>query len=363
MCMGISFVSAINDLMSQALDTVFPGVQLLVFRGRKVLYEACMGREGTGNNAAITPATAFDLASLTKPLCTAGLIALLMARGLLNLDMEVSQVITITRGTPIGGIGLRSLLNHSSGLAPWQPWGRDLLRKYSIAVAGTNQARTHIFNELFGQTLPSPPVYSDLGFILLGAMVEKILNTTLDQAFHMGIAKKIDTGLFFVPVSRGRPVHFIARPMAATRHTNLRGLIHGTVDDDNAFVLGGVAGHAGLFGSARDVYALLSAWLDSFNGKGFLPQGLVHEFWSYENMAGSFVLGFDTPAPNASSAGTALPKGLVGHLGFTGTSFWLDPKTGLGVILLTNRVNPDPENTLIRQFRPLLHDLIWQTFG
>jgi len=346
----------INNLMSDATGRVFPGAQILIFKGREILYEGCWGTE-------IRPGTAFDLASLTKPLCTVSLVAMLIDRGLLTLTTRVGDILPAARGLPVGTIELNALLNHSSGLQAWHPWGEDLIRAHSIAIAGTKEAQHLVFHELLAQTLDSPPVYSDLGFILLGAMLEELFHDSLDRIFDLEIAKKLNTGLFFVPVLRGLPLNPVNRPIAPARRSSLRGLIRGVVDDDNAFVLGGCAGHAGLFGNARDIHRVLSAWLDSFNGHGFISQSLTRVFWSYENRAGSFVYGFDTPTSGASSAGTRYPQGLVGHLGFTGTSFWLHPETGLGVILLTNRVHPDAENIEIRSFRPILHDLVWKNFG
>ncbi len=359
-------VSEINAMMNQAVGRVFPGAQLLVFLSHRVLYEGCWGRQGrAANMPRITPDTAFDLASLTKPMATAALAMILVDQGVWGLEQTLGDIMPETRQSPVGEARIRALLNHSSGLPAWRPWGQELLGRHSVDIAGTGYARSYIIKRLYSQTLDTPPVYSDLGYMLLGLAIERVTNTSLDRAFYREIAVPLHADLSFVRVTAGQPDKPLPMPVAAARETSLRGMIHGVVDDDNAFVLGGVAGHAGLFGSARQVHRLLAAWLDAFlrDTKPF-PGRTVREFWSGAHRAGTFVLGFDTPTPGGSSAGRNYPSGLVGHLGFTGTSFWLHPQSGLGVILLTNRVNQDPkDNTGIRSFRPLLHDLVWQTFG
>jgi CubicO group peptidase (beta-lactamase class C family) len=134
----------------------------------------------------------------------------------------------------------------------------------------------------------------------------------------------------------------------------------GEVHDDNAYAMGGVAGHAGLFGSALGVAQLAQEWLEAFLGhhKVFNPE-LVRRFWQRSSVPGSTrVVGFDTPSPVSSQAGSRMGKRTIGHTGFTGTSLWIDPDRELTVILLTNRVHPNRANEAIRAFRPRLHDAV-----
>jgi len=213
--------------------------------------------------------------------------------------------------------------------------------------------------------------YSDLGFILLGWLVEAITGQCLDSAFDRLVASRIGLkSTFFVPVARGiaqsPPIdmdQIAATEFCPTRRRILLGEVH----DDNAWVLGGVAGHAGLFSTAGDVQAICEAWLDAWSGSSGapLPGKVVREMWDRDATPGDStrMLGFDTPTPGASSAGSKAPASLVGHLGFTGTSLWIEPASRVTVVLLTNRVHPDRSNESIRDFRPLIHDAVWDALA
>jgi len=138
-------------------------------------------------------------------------------------------------------------------------------------------------------------------------------------------------------------------------------ILCGEVHDDNAYAMGGVAGHAGLFSSARDLHTLLVRMNRCLHGKdGFLPQSLVREFLTKDESAAhsNFALGWDTPSPDASASGSLFSSRSVGHLGFTGCSIWWDLEKDCHVILLTNRVHPSRKNEKIRDFRPRIHDQI-----
>jgi CubicO group peptidase (beta-lactamase class C family) len=143
-------------------------------------------------------------------------------------------------------------------------------------------------------------------------------------------------------------------------------ILCGEVHDDNAWAMGGVAGHAGLFSTARDVHAFATEMIDCYHGRGGLvSQDTVRKFWTLDNSieGSSWALGWDTPSPEHSSSGRYFSRNSVGHLGFTGCSLWIDPDRELDVVLLSNRVHPNPENNLIREFRPLIHDLVMETLG
>ena len=151
------------------------------------------------------------------------------------------------------------------------------------------------------------------------------------------------------------------RAFAATERCPWRGrTLIGEVHDDNTYAMGGVSGQAGLFGTIQDVAALAEVWLGSFlHSGGFFESGLVHQFWQRSDVPGSTrALGFDTPSPHASQAGGGFGPRTVGHLGFTGTSLWIDPDRELIVALLTNRVHPTRQNEAIKQFRPALHERV-----
>jgi CubicO group peptidase (beta-lactamase class C family) len=151
------------------------------------------------------------------------------------------------------------------------------------------------------------------------------------------------------------------RAFAATEHCPWRGrTLIGEVHDDNTYAMGGVSGQAGLFGTVQDVAAMADVWLSCFlRDGGFFESGLVQEFWRKSALPDSTrALGFDTPSPHASQAGGRFGPRTVGHLGFTGTSLWIDPDRELIVVLLTNRVHPTRRNETIKQFRPALHERV-----
>ncbi|MGA9536200.1 MAG: serine hydrolase domain-containing protein [Desulfobacterales bacterium] len=351
----------LHNLMQQAAAAgVFPGGVLLVSRqGVIVDLFAC----GVGNRITQRPVTAetvFDLASLTKPLATTLAVMLLVADGRLSLGQPLASLLGVFKGTDKAAITVRQLLNHTSGLPDYRPYYTELvrvpheLRRQALLRA---IARTPLAHGI-GQA----ELYSDLGFMVLGEAVETISGKRLDRL--VGEAVYAPLGLN----DGGPPLCFIdhAAPtmlsdVAATEFCSWRQcLLEGVVHDENAFALGGIAGHAGLFGSARAVHTLIAALWKAFRGdspEGILPVEVVQNFLR-RGEKGERPLGFDTPSKTGSSSGRYFTSTTVGHLGFTGTSFWLDLQQAIGVILLTNRVHPHRTNERIKTFRPKLHDAV-----
>jgi CubicO group peptidase (beta-lactamase class C family) len=217
---------------------------------------------------------------------------------------------------------------------------------------------------LVKEPLAAPPGdtvrYSDLGFMVLNWVVETVSGSALDRFLAAEIYPCLGvTDLFFVRhFENCRRGVFAATEDCPWRHAVLEGRVH----DDNAYVVGGVDGHAGLFGTAEAVYRLLLELWRSFRGcggSGFFEARQLARFLT-RAPSGERTLGFDTPAPQNASCGQFFPFQTVGHLGFTGTSFWMDLDAGVIVVLLTNRVHPTRQNTAIKAFRPRLHDLVMQ---
>jgi CubicO group peptidase (beta-lactamase class C family) len=207
-------------------------------------------------------------------------------------------------------------------------------------------------------------LYSDLNFILIDGILAGVTGRPIDALFAERVAKPLGlTGLFFIdltdPARTARARQ--GRAFAATERCAWRGrTLVGEVHDDNAHAMGGVSGHAGLFGSLDDVAAVASAWLAAYGGRDdLLDPRLVRQFWQRSPLPGSGrTLGFDTPSAVGSQAGGGFGPRTVGHLGFTGTSVWIDPDRELIVVLLTNRVHPTRANEAIKRFRPLLHERV-----
>ena len=367
------FLPRARRLLHDGVGPVFPGAVLLVaVPGRPVAVEAAgacalPGLAGPANP--VRPDTVFDVASLTKPLATTAVLMTLVAEGRLSVTDTLGDRLPGLAGTDKGAIDLASLLAHSSGMPAWRPFGEDIVRALGEAAAGTEATRAEVARRVAAEALESPPgtseAYSDLGFMLLGRVVEAAAEARLDEAFASRIAGPLRLARsFFVPIEAGRaeacPVP--VEEVAATERCPTRGrVLRGEVHDDNAFVLGGVAPHAGLFSSAADVAREVSAMFDAWAGRrGVFDPGVVRAFCSARPLpGGTYVPGFDTPSTTGSSAGDRHPPRLVGHLGFTGTSFWLDLDSGTVVVLLTNRVHPTRANEAIKAFRPVIHDAVW----
>lgn len=311
----------------------------------------------------IDQATVFDLASLTKPLATTLAVLCLLRDQRVSLDSGLAVLLGQDVPADKGAITLRQLLCHQAGLPAH--------REFYQALQGQDResASANMLALVLAEPLACPPgsqtLYSDLGFMLLGWGVERLSGQRLDHFVRERIYDPLGLAdhLFFMPaderVCRGGKI------FASTENCPWRQrVLSGEVSDDNAWVLGGVAGQAGLFGNIGGVTTLVSHLLDQWQGReessayngadlrSFLrrPEGAA---------AGSFALGFDTPALKESSGGALISPASVGHLGFTGTSFWIDPERDAAVVLLSNRVHPSRDNERIKDFRPRFHDAVW----
>ncbi len=298
--------------------------------------------------------TVFDLASLTKVLATTMLAMAGAREGLLSLEDPVERWLPDWRGADRSAVTIRHLLLHASGLPGWKPLSR------------TCRGRAEFLSAICAMPLESKPgdasVYSDLGFILLGFVLERALGRPLDEAFE-----RLRGTLDVAPIRFNPPAAWRSRIAPTGVDASRGGLLQGQVHDDNAAALGGVAGHAGLFAPAAAVGRLARLWLAGAQGQAcnglFDSQTLVQGFTRRGTVPGSSrALGWDTMLPT-SSCGTRMSPRAFGHTGFTGTSLWIDPDPGLYVVLLTNRVYPKPAGEEIKSLRRDLHDAIFTEIG
>lgn len=307
----------------------------------------------------------YDLASLTKPLSTALAMVALVGAGKISLNDKIENYLPVTLPEDKRGITIGQLLNHSSGLPAHLPFFKQL------AELTAAHRKSELLQLIISAELAAPPgtaaIYSDLGYLLLGMIIEELTGVTLDQYFSDKIVEPLGLaeGIFFNPLGGARQERECFAP---TEYCLWRGrVLRGEVSDENCWVLAGVAGHAGLFGNIESVLALTGAILEIWQGRLVHPhirrEELALFLEAQSPVAGStWALGFDRPTPGSSSSGRYLSPRSVGHLGFTGTSFWIDPEKGLVVVLLTNRVHPSRENNLIREFRPLFHDRVVELY-
>jgi len=318
-------------------------------------------RQGGGFDFTLAPATLFDLASLTKPIATTTMAMILYERGLLELEAPVSGTVPefLTDDVRRRSVTFRMLLTHSTGL----PGYEKLFLK--------SRTRDALLQAVFSLPLTADPgtraEYSDIGFILLGIALERLAGEPLDtfcrrEVFGpLGMLRTTfkppaDLGANIPPTADERE----SDAKAGNQRPSFRNrIIQGEVQDENAFVLGGVAGHAGLFSTAQDVAKFAVAMLGG--GAPILRPETIALFTRRESTpaATSRALGWDTPSSPSQSGKHFGPRS-YGHLGYTGTSLWIDPDRELSITLLTNRTWPDCSNQAIKQARPKIHDAIVQ---
>jgi len=344
-------------------NKVFPGAAVGLYHNRQE-ENTFIGVYGTTRNdekgEVVVPETLFDLASLTKPLCTVlGMLCLLQG-GKIRLESRLADVGNYNLRTEFNDITVRHLLCHSSGLPAYKPYYA------SFAPVINKKNKPGILKAILDEQLAYRPgskcVYSDLGFILLGDVIETAAGQPLDIFFQrriigpLGLEKQI----LFRPVSSsaGKGV----KNIAATEQCLWRGrMIQGEVHDEHSWLMNGVAGHAGLFGTIGGVLSLVVHLLKQWRGEGCHPEfsgSLLRQALTRQYAGQTWCLGFDTPSSDHSSAGKYFSSRSTGHLGYTGTSFWMDPDRELAVVLLSNRVHPTRTNERIKRFRPRFHDAV-----
>jgi CubicO group peptidase (beta-lactamase class C family) len=346
-----------------------PGAALAIGRYGKLVR---LGGYGTLDRrpryAPVTDSTIYDLASLTKVIGTTTAAMMLVDDGLLHLDDPVMKHLPEWGDTPAKRrVTVRNLLLHNAGLPAYVPLWREL--------RGREQYRRRITSMSLEYEPGTRTLYSDFGPILLGFIIEQISGRTLDVFLRERLFEPLgmrDTGynplewpygtLFLDADAQGDvPDPQWARIAPTENDTVFRKRhIRAEVHDENAFALGGVAGHAGLFSSARDLAVFAQLLLDGgfARGRRFIDPATIELFTRRHDPSSSRALGWDTPDNAASAAGAYFSPRSFGHTGFTGTSIWIDPEDDLFVILLMNRVNPTRENQRHMTLRRAVADAV-----
>ncbi|MBY0494284.1 MAG: beta-lactamase family protein [Cyanobacteria bacterium] len=338
--MSLAAVSAsIAPIVTKAIaEGVFPGAVIEAGRSDGPLVRFMAGRQTYDAAAtAVDGDTIYDLASLTKVIGTAALMAGELAGGRMRLNDRVRHWIASWTGEDRQPVTLRDLLEHASGLPGHRSYFESRQGRASFEIA------------ICEEPLDYPPrtrsIYSDPGFMLLGFAMENAAGEPLDRQFDRWRERELgrDTEIMY------RPAQNLWPRIAPTENTEHGEGLRGVVHDENARALGGVASHAGLFGTAAAVGACARWWMTS---------PLLALFATKTTVPGSSrALGWDTMLPT-SSCGTQMSNTAIGHTGFTGTSLWIDPATDLYVVILTNRVHPSRDGEGIQETRRALHDAI-----
>jgi CubicO group peptidase (beta-lactamase class C family) len=314
-------------------DSAAPAVAMAVGRHGRLVHLRGYGTvEWAPGSAAVTDSTLFDLASVTKVVATTTAAMILEEEGRLDLDRTVASYLPELTDTAKAGITVRMLLIHRGGLESFAP----LFRQF--------RGREQYLEQINLRPLRSAPgtatVYSDWDLILLQLVIERITGQALDDFVRDRVFVPLgmrDTGF--------RPALPRERIAATERDSARGGLIWGEVHDPNAWAMGGVAGHAGLFGSARDLAVFAQMLLNGgeYGSVRILRPQTIARWTAPQGPGASRALGWDTPS-GESSAGRFFSPRSFGHTGYTGTSLWVDPERGVFIILLTTRVNPTAEN-------------------
>ena len=352
-------------------EGVVPGFVVLVASAGRVQFHDAFGfRQVVPRQLPAFPDTVYDVASLTKALVTSVLAMKEVERGTLELDEPVGQRLPEFAGEGRDAVTVRQLLSHSAGLPAYRPYWRQAAQAASERWAISLSAAREPLEYKPG----TMSIYSDLGFILLGWLLERSTELRLDALAERDILRPLGlASATFVNLSDpdARARLLAERSVAATQQSADRGhLVLGEVDDANAFAMGGISGHAGLFADAAAVSAVASALVAAWKGgapgaKPLVSRDVLREFWSPARVPGStWRLGWDGPAARDSQAGARLSRDAVGHLGFTGCSLWIDPERETWIVLLSNRVHPAvPDPDRFRVFRPALHDAVLEALG
>jgi CubicO group peptidase (beta-lactamase class C family) len=380
----------VQDAINQQ---VFPGCQVLIARKGKIIYEENFGYLTYQASDAVSSNTLYDLASVSKVASTLQAIMLLYDRGQLNLTDKASKFLPELLTTDKKNITIKELLIHKSGLVSYYPtlwrntmssqgelnpeyYQTSLSKEFNLQVAPKLYAHHTLPDSVWKWIIESPLrtksaraseysfVYSDLGFMMLQKVIERITNQSLDTFVNQQLYEPLH-----IPLLTYRPLTMVSSERIAPTENDskYRGqLIQGTVHDPMAAMVGGIAGHAGLFGNARSLSTLLqmNLWKGNYAGKQYLKPSTLEEFTKLASLSGNRALGWvkgkqdpqsNVVSPNASPAS-------YGHTGFTGNVVWVDPKEELIFIFLSNRVYPNAENNRLNSHmtRRKIHDLIYQ---
>ncbi len=346
-----SRINALQDSLRVVIDraiadSAFPGAYVAVGNANGVLAEYGAGRLDAADATRPSASTVWDLASLTKVVGTTSAMLQLVGQGKVVLDSPVVRYLPAWKAPGTSRITVRQLMTHSAGLPAWRPFYKE--------ATTADEA----IGQLFGtgpDTVPGKRfLYSDLGFMLLGKLVENVSGESLAQ---------YDVAHIFAPLGMRDtrylpPADWLPRIAPTEQDPWRQRKVRGEVHDENAVRVGGVSGHAGLFSSGRDLARFARMYLSggTLDGARVFDAGTVAQFTRVQDTTISRrALGWETPT-GGNSAGRKLSPVAFGHTGFTGTSLWMDPQRGMFVLLLTNRVNPTRTNLKIGRVRTSVAD-------
>ncbi len=392
--MSSAILTQIDSIAQEAINMgATPGCQVLVARNGKVIYEKNFGHYTYDRTKPVTSESIYDLASITKVAATLQTAMFMHEKGIIDLNRKVSYYLPELKKTNKKDITFLDMLTHQSGLIPFLPmypetmkdtvylpqyYSRTKSEKYPLQIGanlyGSLALRDSIWSWVIKSKMNDRPArtpytyrYSDFGFLILQRVAEKMLNQPLDEFVQQNIYEPLGAGtLGFNPLNR-----FSGNEIAPTENDRIyrRGPVAGTVHDERAAMMGGVAGHAGLFGNAADLAKLGQMWLQEgyYGGTRFFRPETIRHFTSQTYLSSRRGIGWDKPVQSDTNGPTSVyaSPSTFGHTGFTGTCVWVDPEFDLVYVFLSNRVYPDRNSKLISaNIRSRIQDVIYKSiFG
>ena len=346
-----TLLKKVDDIVLAGIrDSAFSAAQVAIAKDGLLVYRKSFGsysyeygsREIDGN-------ALFDLASLTKVIATTAAVMKLYDRHEIGLDDPVGKYLSPFAAGDKSVITIRHLLLHRGGFPPFRKF-------YEICTTPGE-----MLDSVYATALVAHPgdstIYSDLGMITLGRLVEHVTGMSLASYVKRELYDPLG-----MQNTMFNPPHALWQRVVATEYDPIwrKALIRGTVHDENAALLGGVSGHAGLFSTAGDLAVFMQMVMGkgTYGGIRYFSENTVFEFTGKKQPGGERLLGWDLKSPKGSSAGDLFSESSFGHTGFTGTSIWVDPERGLFVVFLTNRVHPTRANVKLFKIRPVLHDAV-----
>ncbi len=346
---GAAIADSVRAVLLRGLaDSAYPGAYAVVGSSKEIYASMGVGHLDWGTSPVPDENTMWDMASLSKVIGTTSAAMQLWEQGRLNLDAPVQKYIPEFTGKNKELVTVRNLLTHSSGLPAWRPLYKE---------ASTPEEAIELVFTTPLDTLPNVRmVYSDLGIITLGKIIERISGESLDGYLSLHVF-----GPLGMKSTMYRPPRWMRQRIAPTERDPWRErLVYGEVHDENSFALGGGAGHAGLLSTGPDLAIFAQMYLNGgvYDSVRIVSEAAVEKFTQVQDSAlSNRALGWEVPS-GTNSAGHLLSKHAFGHTGFTGTSIWMDPDRDLFVVLLTNRVDPSRESRGIYAVRPALADAV-----
>ncbi|MEX2594511.1 MAG: glycoside hydrolase family 3 N-terminal domain-containing protein [Anditalea sp.] len=384
----------IDRIMQKAIaKKSTPGGTVLVAKNGKVVFEKGYGFHDYSQSVSVRAETIYDLASITKVLATTQVMMFLQSRNLINMNRTVGEYLPELIPTNKGGLLIKDIMTHEAGLLPWIPhyaqtvesnsWKINYYREtkeegFNIPVAENMYGMDALPDSLWRWTiksnlkkLPSGKgkhsyAYSDLGMYILQRLIERAVNQPIDEFLEQNFYDPL--GIYSLTY---HPLRKFSKNRIAPTENDVafrKRLIHGYVHDPGAAMFGGVAGHAGLFGTANDLAIIMQMMLQNgdYGGINLLEENTIKEFTKRQSSQSRRAWGWDKPAPEigkGANAGVLAPKNSFGHTGFTGTAVWADPENDLIYVFLSNRVHPNAaNNSLLRDdVRTDIHDVIYKS--